>query len=73
MLTVEPADEIEVTTPCCNSEIKLASIDFSPHVRFARFGITVRNRIKKIDDKTLNMLGEILGSPMTQIYIDEDV
>jgi hypothetical protein len=70
-LFVEPPTDIEITMPCCDSRIPLSSIDFSPYVRFARFGLNFTGKKSSITDEMVKRLGYLLGGPMAVVNIEE--
>jgi hypothetical protein len=73
MLSVQPPDEIELTMDCCGKDVILSSVNFGESPLFARFGITLTRKTTPLIDTVLDDLGQILGCPVSQIQLEEDL
>ncbi len=71
MLFVQPATAIRFSMPCCGARATLAALDFGSNIGFARFGIEIADRRKKLLPAQLTVIAERVGCPLKQILRPE--
>ncbi|MGB4771268.1 MAG: hypothetical protein WBP58_07410 [Chitinophagaceae bacterium] len=60
--------DLGFSTPCCNRETSLNDLTYHSAAGFAKFVVTISDALYEIEERDLNEMQQILGTPLRIIW-----